>query len=213
MGNSNTVTVDDVRMTVKKIEGEWAVAYYVNGVLDEGKTYYSGGDCRHSKEDAIGTMRMQEEAIKAAAADEDDELFASGLGIACYDDLGDEGSNCGDEEEVELCEDPEAVEQFIAEDVAAMKLERESDDAILAAKAFGLKRTTINKINSALPDGFEIVRGKGYFYFAGDGAVEIDDDPAGWPSDSIHVYHLNEFTVVKWVEFFNDLRSDFYARS
>jgi hypothetical protein len=57
-------------------------------------------------------------------------------------------------------------------------------------------RVTIKRINAALQEaglaGVEIVRGRGYFYFAG-------GDAASWPSSSEYVYHLSNYTVQEWV--------------
>lgn len=57
-------------------------------------------------------------------------------------------------------------------------------------------RVTINRINAALQeaglDGVEIVRGRGYFYFAG-------GDTGSWPSSSEYVFHLSNYSVQEWV--------------
>ncbi len=43
------------RITVKKIEGEWAAVWYEGRQMDEAKTYFTGGDDRDAKQDAIDT--------------------------------------------------------------------------------------------------------------------------------------------------------------
>lgn len=68
-----------------------------------------------------------------------------------------------------------------------------------------MTRVTINKINEALrrlaPAETEIVRGNGYFYFAG-------TEPSGFRSQSVYVNNLNDLTVEEWVREYRYLRGD-----
>ena len=58
-------------------------------------------------------------------------------------------------------------------------------------------RTTIRKVNEALPEGIELVKGNGYFYFASEIGVEVDEafEPAGfWDGSSVYTFHLQNGT-------------------
>lgn len=46
---------DKVRVTVKKVDGEWQAQVYVNGKYSEGLTYFSGADDGDGKEDVTAT--------------------------------------------------------------------------------------------------------------------------------------------------------------
>ena len=56
-------------------------------------------------------------------------------------------------------------------------------------------RVTIKKVNEQIKQhGYELVKGRGYFYFAA-----LPDSNAGMLySDSVHCYHLNDYTVEEW---------------
>jgi hypothetical protein len=69
------------------------------------------------------------------------------------------------------------------------------------ATAMNQPRVTIKKVNTALPEGYELVKGNGYFYFTGPDCHE-------WYTSSVPVCHLNDLTVERWVEEFNDLRTN-----
>jgi hypothetical protein len=60
-------------------------------------------------------------------------------------------------------------------------------------------RATTKKVNAALEAagfaGAEIVRGAGYFYFAGPGYV----------TGGVYVYHLTSLTVEEWVAEFKQV--------
>ena len=43
--------MNKVKLTIKRIDNEYVVQWFLNGVIDENKTYYT--DC---KKDAINTM-------------------------------------------------------------------------------------------------------------------------------------------------------------
>lgn len=47
-------------------------------------------------------------------------------------------------------------------------------------------KATIKNINAQLPEGIEIVKGNGYFYFASQTVEEI----YGWTSTSVYVYKM-----------------------
>ena len=56
-------------------------------------------------------------------------------------------------------------------------------------------RITLKQINDALRAAGheeELVRGRGYFYFAG-------GDAAIWPSSGVYVYRLSELTLEQWL--------------
>jgi|GEM_PF-4090593 hypothetical protein len=58
-----------------------------------------------------------------------------------------------------------------------------------------LPRVTLNNVNAAIKAAGgeqELVRGNGYFYFVGGGALT-------WPASSVYVNHLTTFTVAEWV--------------
>ena len=62
-------------------------------------------------------------------------------------------------------------------------------------------RLTINAVTKAiraLGNEDELVRGNGYFYFAGPTA-------AGFYSQSVYVYRLTDLTLDQWVEAYKDL--------
>jgi hypothetical protein len=56
-------------------------------------------------------------------------------------------------------------------------------------------RLTYKLVNAAIKAqvgaGIELVRGKGYHYFAGDNADAFDD--------SVYVFHLHQLTLEQWV--------------
>lgn len=55
---AETFTKGNTRITVKKKDGEWIAAYYVDGKYDDDKTYYAGGGDADSKKDAIDTAKQ-----------------------------------------------------------------------------------------------------------------------------------------------------------
>lgn len=57
---------------------------------------------------------------------------------------------------------------------------------------------TLNRINKLLPDGVELVKGDGYFYFVGD-CFEVDQ------STSVYVFKLNDLSEKDWLNEFNSL--------
>ena len=56
---------------------------------------------------------------------------------------------------------------------------------------------TINQINKALKaagiDKVELVKGKGYFYFVGDGLPSVSNA-------SVNVYRLKQLSIEQWVD-------------
>lgn len=65
-----------------------------------------------------------------------------------------------------------------------------------------LKVSRIAEVNRALKArGAEerLVRGNGYYYFAGGAA-------AGWPSSSVYVYRADELTVAEWLREYDELK-------
>lgn len=48
---------------IKKQDDEWVAKCYVDGKYDEGKTYYSGGSDKSSKDDAIATAKAELERV------------------------------------------------------------------------------------------------------------------------------------------------------
>ena len=54
-------TIGDVTLKLRKDRewGEWIVGYYVNGRLDEGKSYYTD-----SRDDALTTMSVMAEHVR-----------------------------------------------------------------------------------------------------------------------------------------------------
>jgi hypothetical protein len=64
----------------------------------------------------------------------------------------------------------------------------------------------MRNIDNALPVGYEIVRGGGYFYFDGDGEYGMT---SAWPTSSIAVYHLTSMSIDEWVAEFHRLAADY----
>lgn len=63
-------------------------------------------------------------------------------------------------------------------------------------KSASAPRATLLKVNAAIKaagGNDELIRGDGYFYFAG-------GDAAQWPSSSVTVSHIGAFTVAEWME-------------
>lgn len=60
-------------------------------------------------------------------------------------------------------------------------------------------RTTINNINAQLPEGYELNRGNGYFYFTG-------PDCGSWYQSGVYVAQLSALQVWAWVHEFHCLR-------
>jgi exopolyphosphatase/pppGpp-phosphohydrolase len=60
-----------------------------------------------------------------------------------------------------------------------------------------MTRLTMKKVNAAIKaaggGSVELVKGDGYFYFAGGESEE-------WNSTGVYVYTLNELTLERWVE-------------
>ena len=59
-----------------------------------------------------------------------------------------------------------------------------------------MTKATFKKVNAALKDAgldVELVKGEGYFYFAGEGTD-------GWASTGVYVYRLTDLTVEEWME-------------
>jgi hypothetical protein len=48
---------NESRITVKKINDEWAAAWFTHGKLNEACTYFAGDDSHDAKEDAISTAQ------------------------------------------------------------------------------------------------------------------------------------------------------------
>jgi hypothetical protein len=70
-----------------------------------------------------------------------------------------------------------------------------------------LKETavTINQVNTALKNkGYkdELVKGKGYFYFAGPAGGASD-----WGQSSVYVYSINQLTLPQWVEEYEAMKA------
>jgi hypothetical protein len=55
-----------IKVSVRKIDGEWVALVIVNGKRDEGKSYYTNGSSDDHKEDAIITARMMRETLSPA---------------------------------------------------------------------------------------------------------------------------------------------------
>lgn len=69
-------------------------------------------------------------------------------------------------------------------------------------------RVTLNKVTEAirrLGNEDELVKGNGYFYFAGPTA-------AGFYSQSVYVYRLNDLTLDQWVEEYKSKAADYAGR-
>tara|TARA_R100001463_G_C3391043_1_gene206879 strand:- start:264 stop:512 length:249 start_codon:yes stop_codon:yes gene_type:complete len=68
-----------------------------------------------------------------------------------------------------------------------------------------MSHLTLKKINKAIASyGYELVRGKGYFYFVplNDNYASLDlGEYNGEPqSESVYVYRLNHITLESWVD-------------
>lgn len=61
-----------------------------------------------------------------------------------------------------------------------------------------MPRATIKAVNKALPEGYELVRGKDYFYFDGPGTES-------WFTTSVPVFRVSHLTVEQWVKEFEYL--------
>jgi hypothetical protein len=64
-----------------------------------------------------------------------------------------------------------------------------------------MARLTMRTINDALPQGFELVKGRGYFYFA--------DDDGDFGTHSVYVYALGHMTREEWMEEFTAAYADY----
>lgn len=62
-----------------------------------------------------------------------------------------------------------------------------------------MPRATTRRINEALPEGYVIVKGEGYYYFIGDGEY---GDTFQWESSSVMIPYLNLQSVKAWIESF-----------
>lgn len=61
---------------------------------------------------------------------------------------------------------------------------------------------SIKQVNKLLPEGYELVKGKGYFYFSGNDALD-------WETSSVYVYKISDLPLERWLEEFNYLRSEY----
>lgn len=57
---------------------------------------------------------------------------------------------------------------------------------------------TLNRINKILPDGIELVKGVGYFYFVGE-CFKCNQ------STSVYVFRLNDLSEQEWLSELNSL--------
>jgi hypothetical protein len=60
---------------------------------------------------------------------------------------------------------------------------------------------TLKKVTKALPTGFELVKGEGYYYFAG-------PSTEGWHTTMVCVYRLNDLTLAQWLSEFESLKAN-----
>lgn len=60
---------------------------------------------------------------------------------------------------------------------------------------------TLKKVSKALPAGFELVKGEGYYYFAGPGTE-------GWHTTMVCVFRLNHMTLEQWLSEFESLSTN-----
>jgi len=56
-------------------------------------------------------------------------------------------------------------------------------------------------VEAGLPADIELVRGEGYFYFAG-------EEPSIWPANSVYTYRMSDLSIEMWVEEAKALRAD-----
>lgn len=66
------------------------------------------------------------------------------------------------------------------------------------------KRVTLRAINTELQKEFpevELVRGAGYFYFAGGASC-------GWRAESVYTYHLTSYSIDEWLQIARDMAAD-----
>jgi hypothetical protein len=56
--------INDIRITVKKVNGEWQAVWYENNKRNEEKTYFTGGGDASHKADAIATKAEMEKRLK-----------------------------------------------------------------------------------------------------------------------------------------------------
>jgi len=61
-------------------------------------------------------------------------------------------------------------------------------------------RKKINAAIAAIGGTEEIVKGRGYWYFAGGAS-------SGWLSSSVYVYRLDDLTLAQWIEEYHELRN------
>lgn len=70
-----------------------------------------------------------------------------------------------------------------------------------------MPRVTIKKVNEAikkLGGSAELVKGEGYFYFAGGDCEE-------WNSTGVYVYTINELSLERWIEEWTSRRDAYLA--
>ena len=63
-----------------------------------------------------------------------------------------------------------------------------------------MKRLTMKTVNKALPEGYELIKGEGCFYFSGEGEYGKTWE---WYAGSVMVYKLNDLSLEQWVEAFH----------
>lgn len=60
----------------------------------------------------------------------------------------------------------------------------------------------IRTINKLLPDGYELLKSEGCFYFVGDGEY---GDTYGWFTSTVYVNAINHLSKEQWIESFFSL--------
>jgi len=74
------------------------------------------------------------------------------------------------------------------------------EEALIIPYEKGLRPpSSIKEVNAHLPDGYELVKGKGYFYFSYP-ANEL------WEQESVMVINLRQQSLQDWIDDFNRLR-------
>ena len=63
-----TVRVPRYRVTVKRIDGEWAAAFFEDGKLCHARTYFSGGEDAGYRADAEATAKKMREINRREVA-------------------------------------------------------------------------------------------------------------------------------------------------
>jgi len=62
-------------------------------------------------------------------------------------------------------------------------------------------KLTLKAVSKALPPGYELVKGDGYYYFNG-------PDTSRWYATSVPVFRLNDLPLKEWLKEFEALSTD-----